>query len=142
MVTSKEIFVDSAFVIALINTRDEHHAAASLAETRLPAGTRFVLTRAVCLEIGNALTSPRFRTHAARILASMEHDPQFLILPWEDRVYSAGLALFRSRPDKAWSVTDCISFVVMRERGITDVLTTDNHFLQAGFQPLLRNSLN
>ena len=142
MRANREVFLDSAFVIALINTHDEHHELAQTAESRLPSGTRFVLTRAVCLEIGNALTSRRFRRDAVRILTSMEGDPQFLILPWDQRIYTAGLDLFRNRLDKDWSLTDCMSFVVMRERGITDALTTDHHFRQAGFRPLLRPSLN
>jgi predicted nucleic acid-binding protein len=142
MMANKEVFLDSAFVIALINTQDEHHELARTAESRLPFGTRFVLTRAVCLEIGNALTSRRFRRHAVRILTSIERDPQFLILPWDQRTYTAGLDLFRNRPDKEWSLTDCMSFVVMRERGITEALTTDHHFRQAGFLPLLRPSPN
>jgi uncharacterized protein len=53
-------------------------------------------------------------------------------------LFSAGLELFRSRRDKEWSLTDCMSFVVMRERGITDALTNDHHFEQAGFRILLK----
>jgi len=49
-----------------------------------------------------------------------------------------GLALYISRPDKDWSLTDCISFVVMKERGLTGALTADHHFEQAGFVALLK----
>ena len=54
------------------------------------------------------------------------------------RLFAAGLDLYRNRPDKAWSLTDCISFVVMRERSITEALAYDRHFEQAGFRALLR----
>jgi predicted nucleic acid-binding protein len=44
---------------------------------------------------------------------------------------------YESRPDKAWSLTDCISFVVMNQHGLTEALTGDHHFEQAGFTALL-----
>jgi predicted nucleic acid-binding protein len=135
-----EIFVDTSFVVALLNTRDQSHHAAVAVENG--SGTRLVLTRAICMEIGNALTGPLFRIRAADLLAGMEQDPRFMIIPWEERVYAEALSLFRNRPDKAWSLTDCMSFVVMRERGITEALTTDHHFRQAGFRPLLQPSPN
>ena len=47
-------------------------------------------------------------------------------------------AMHKERSDKSWSLTDCISFVVMGEHGITDALTGDRHFEQAGFRALLR----
>jgi uncharacterized protein len=49
-----------------------------------------------------------------------------------------GLALYDGRPDKEWQLSDCISFVVMEDEGITDALTGDRHFEQAGFQALLK----
>jgi len=140
--TRSEIFVDAAFIIALLNTRDQHHAAAVAVENTLPDRTRLVITRAVCIEIGNALAWPEIRARTAGLLASIEGDPKFVVVPWDERVYAAALALFRDRPDKAWSLTDCMSFIVMRDRWITDALTSDDHFRQAGFQPLLRNSVN
>lgn len=53
-------------------------------------------------------------------------------------VYQAGFDLFAARPDKAWSLTDCISFGVMRERGLSDALTADHHFEQAGFRAVFK----
>jgi hypothetical protein len=53
-------------------------------------------------------------------------------------LWQAGLRLHRDRPDKAWSLTDCISFHLMREKGITKALAHDEHFEQAGFVALLR----
>ena len=60
------------------------------------------------------------------------------IVPASSELFSKGFAFFTSRPDKDWSFTDCISFVVMRERGITNALTADHHFEQAGFVALLK----
>ena len=62
----------------------------------------------------------------------------FLVLPGSRESFQAGLELYRSRPDKEWSLTDCISFVVMKERGIAEALTGNRHFEQAGFTILLK----
>jgi hypothetical protein len=61
-----------------------------------------------------------------------------VIIPAEPQLYEEGIALYRARPDKDWSLTDCISFVVMKARGITEALTGDHHFEQAGFVALLK----
>jgi hypothetical protein len=50
---------------------------------------------------------------------------------------AAAWQLFVSRSDKNWSLVDCSSFVLMQERGILSALTSDRHFMQAGFQVLL-----
>jgi len=60
------------------------------------------------------------------------------VIPASSELFEAGLELYRSRADKQWSMTDCISFVVMRREGITDALTADRRFEQAGFHVLLR----
>jgi len=60
-----------------------------------------------------------------------------LIVPVSHELYGAGLELYRSRPDKRWSLTDCISFVIMQRRGLTDALAADSDFVQAGFRALL-----
>ena len=50
-----------------------------------------------------------------------------------------GLALYKARPDKGYSLTDCISMQTMRREGLTDVLTNDRHFEQEGFLALFRS---
>ena len=100
--------------------------------------TRLVTTRAVLIEIGNALSKPRYRRAAVALLDALEADPRVEIVPVTDALYLEALQLFRARPDRKWGLTDCISFIVMRERGITDALTTDEDFEQAGFRALLR----
>jgi len=47
------------------------------------------------------------------------------------------MELFRNRPDKAWSLADCTSFVVMADHHLAEALTCDPHFAQAGFRALL-----
>ena len=59
-------------------------------------------------------------------------------MPLSEELYARAFTLYRQRPDKEWGMVDCISFVVMQERGLTDALTTDEHFGQAGFRVLMR----
>ena len=134
-----ELFLDTAYAIALAAPGDRHHQrAVELAETVQRVGTRLVTTRAVWLEIGDALSKRAYRPAAAALLAALERDPSVTIVPLTEDVYQRGFSLFCKREDKEWGITDCISFVVMQDRGIADALTTDEHFQQAGFNALLR----
>lgn len=72
----------------------------------------------------------------AAFLRDLEADPGVSIIAESDSLYHRGLALYAERADKAWSLTDCISFVVMREESLREALTGDRHFAQAGFAPL------
>jgi len=96
-----------------------------------------VTTRAVLLELGDAFADTATRAIAAEFLQALEDDAGVTIVSLDEQLYAGGLALYRDRPDKSWSLTDCISFVVMRNRGLTDALTGDRHFEQAGFTILL-----
>jgi predicted nucleic acid-binding protein len=136
-----EVFLDTAYAIALSSPNDQFHPRAiELADELETSGTRLVTTRAVLLEIGNALSKPRYRQAAVRLLDSLEADPRVDIVPVSEPLYARGLQLYRERPDKEWGLTDCVSFLVMRDRGLTEALTTDEHFQQAGFRALLRDA--
>ncbi len=91
------------------------------------------------LEIGNALSKKRYRQAAVELLDALEQDLQVEIVLLSEELYERALELFRNRPDKDWGLIDCVSFVVMKECGLTEALTTDEHFEQAGFRSLLRN---
>jgi len=134
-----EVFLDAAYAIALSSRTDQFHGmAVELAQQLRTEGTKLVTTRAILLEIGNALTKQRYRSAAVRLLEALEVDPNVGIVPLTESVYAQAFELYRQRQDKEWGLIDCVSFVVMRERGITSALTTDEHFLQAGFRALLR----
>ena len=77
------------------------------------------------------------RCEVRRLFSEMESDGQIIIVEHLDSLYRRGLALYDARPDKEWSLTDCISFVVMTDEGLTEALTGDGHFTQAGFKALL-----
>lgn len=125
------VFADTFALIAWLNPRDNAHA---MVTAYLEGFTgRLVTTEWVLMEFADALSAPDARSTAAAFLQAVRADPQFDIVGYETSVYQAGFDLFAARPDKAWSLTDCISFGVMVERGLAEALTADRHFEQAGF---------
>jgi predicted nucleic acid-binding protein len=133
-------FLDSSYIIALAQVSDQHHAKAlQLAVAVEQNITGLVTTRAVLLEIGSALSKIKTRRDAIRLINSLQSSSQLNIVPLTEEIASQGWNLFCQRPDKEWSWTDCISFVVMKERGLTGALTSDQHFEQGGFTALLRH---
>ncbi len=135
----RELFLDASYLIALGAPGDQHHIKAREIMRELEATSRlFVTTQAVLFEVGDALCKPKHRQSAFRLLQALEADPRTQIVFITEELYTQGLQLFRRRSDKEWSLTDCISFEVMSDFGITQALTTDEHFEQAGFKALLR----
>ena len=133
-----DAFLDASYAIALSASSDQYHERAVLIASRLETeGTRLVTTRGVVLEIGNALSRKRYRMAAVSLLRAIEVDPNIDVVPLSEPLYQEALELYERRPDKEWGLTDCLSFVVMRHRGLTDALTADDHFRQAGFRALL-----
>lgn len=133
-----EVFLDTSYAIALASPKDQYHARAeALAEQLEQSRTRLITTRAVLLEIGGALARLRYRKAAVELLDSLESDPGVEIVPLSEPLYARALQLYRDRPDKEWGLTDCVSFIVMQDRRLTEALTTDDHFRQAGFRALL-----
>jgi uncharacterized protein len=138
--TTDRFFLDASYAIALVARGDQHHGRAVELSGRIEVEQiPVVTTAAVVLEIGNALSRARLRPAAASLLETLHSDPLIEVVPLSDSLYREGINLFLGRPDKEWSLTDCISFVLMRERGITDALTADDHFRQAGFRALMQS---
>jgi predicted nucleic acid-binding protein len=131
-----ERFADSFVFLAMVNPADRRHRAAveALSGTARP----LVTTAWVLTELADGVCSPKTRPLFLSIEDRLRNDPLATILPPDERLYNLGLALYRDRPDKDGSLTDCISFVVMQERGLTEALTGDHHFEQAGFVTLLK----
>ena len=136
---SDTIFLDAAYAIALAAPEDDlHPKAAALAAQLQSRQLRMLTTNAVVFEIGNGLAKPKFRSTAIELMTSIFTDPRIEVVHVTPSLVQRAFDLFRLRPDKAWGMTDCVSFVVMEERGIQEALTTDEHFEQAGFTALLR----
>ena len=133
------MFFDTAYAIALAATSDQLHAqAAALAEKLKGEKIHMVTTQAVLLEIGNALAKRRYRAAAVQLLSALAADPSVEVVALSGALYEEAFQLYQGRPDKEWGLIDCVSFVVMKARGITEALTFDEHFEQAGFRALLR----
>jgi uncharacterized protein len=131
------LFADTYYFLALINAKDAAHQRAlqfsqSHADPILTAS--WILT-----ELADGLSAAVHRAVFARILAELRSDQDTTIVPFSEALFSKGIDLYCARSDKDWSMTDCISFVVMREYGLRAALTADRHFEQAGFQILLKN---
>ena len=135
---NENLFLDTAYIYGLFNTRDQWHQKAvewqqKIALENYPLiTTEFVLT-----EIANGLSAVKFRQDAGNIIRILQDDDFVRIIPATSELFHQGLSLYENRNDKDWGLTDCISFVVMRENNVTDALTTDDHFRQAGFRALL-----
>ena len=132
------VFLDTSYAVALSAGRDERHKrAVELADELEAANTHFVTTRAILLEIGNALSRLRHRAAAISLLTALENDSKVEIVPLSEDLYNRALERYRDHVDKEWGLIDCVSFVVMNDKGLTEALTADNHFHQAGFRILL-----
>lgn len=131
----KPCFADTSYYLALINRSDVNHEIATRLATSLRR--RVVTTEFVLLELANSLARgnrQRFETLRQRV----EDDPQTILVPAASSILRRGLRLYGERPDKAWSATDCVSFLVMRDLRIRDALTADLHFEQAGYAILMK----
>ena len=128
------VFADTSYYLALVNPRDELY---SIACQQTAALTGPIVTTAwVVTELGNFLAKGNRRLFL-ELLAALRSDDRVTIVPPTTELLEAALVLYARRVDKDWSVTDCISFVVMEQQGLTQALTADHHFGQAGFQVLL-----
>ena len=130
------IFADTSYYLALANSSDQHHRAA-YQYTKDFAGT-FMTTAWVLTELANFLSHPANRSMFLSLLRDLRDDPRVTIVPPSEEVFERGLDLYARRSDKDWSLTDCISFVVMKQFGLITALTTDHHFEQAGFTSPLK----
>ncbi len=132
----KPVFADTFYYLALLSPRDPAHAWA-VSVTRKLRG-RLVTTAWVLMEVGDAMSLPKNRELFAALLDGLKGNPRMTIVPASQELFDRGVAFFRQRPDKEWTLTDCVSFVVMADEGLTDALTGDHHFVQAGFRALLK----
>jgi predicted nucleic acid-binding protein len=128
------VFADAFFFFAWWNRRD--HAHGRVREFLRNFDGRLVTTRWVLMEVADGLAATPARRNVRALFDDIEGDEMISIVEPNDDLHRRGLALYDSRPDKDWSLTDCISFVVMSEHGVTDALTGDHHFEQAGFVAL------
>jgi predicted nucleic acid-binding protein len=131
-----KVFADTFYYLALLDSDDSYHETAVSVTLEMDAVT--VTTAWVLLELANSLSAPRHRLTFIALIEELRQNPDVVIYEAERTLFDEGLSLYRDRADKHWSLTDCISFVVMKREGITEALTADRHFEQAGFKALLK----
>ena len=132
------VFVDTSHHIAILIRSDHLHQQALEASRRV-ASAQFVTTQPVLVELLAYVSSrgSSGRTAALAYLDELRASPTAIVVPQTAALFEAGLDLYRRRPDKGYSLTDCMSMIVCRQRRIKQVLTHDRHFEQEGFQILL-----
>lgn len=131
----KPVFADTVYYLALVNPRDQYASAAARITAAISG--EFVTTVWVLAEVANMLARGPNRGLFCELYQDLASDRRVTIVPAAQDLFEQGLDLYAQRADKEWSLTDCISFVVMREYGLTEALTADRHFEQAGFRVLL-----
>lgn len=130
------VFADTFYYLALLNENDSAHRPASQLARSL--GGRLITTAWVLTEVADGLARRSTRSLFVQFHSLLHLDSRTTIVPATSEWFDRGVSLYTDRMDKDWSLTDCISFVVMRQLGITEALTADRHFEQAGFSVLLR----
>jgi len=135
----KTVFADTLYWYALANTRDEWHLPANRARKRLKK-VQIVTTDEVLVEFLTAMSGggPRLRQTAVDLAREIMADVNVTVIPQTHFTFLRGLDLYEKRPDKKYSLTDCVSMIAMRDESITDILTNDHHFEQEGFRVLIR----
>lgn len=134
--SGERIFLDTACVQALLNRDDQYYARALPFAPLLRTATEVWITEAVLIEIGDALSAMN-RSGAAEFIQHCYQTPNIMVVSVDTVLLGRALRLYEARNDKQWGLTDCLSFLVMWDHGITEALTTDHHFQQAGFHALL-----
>ena len=132
------VFADTAYWIATIRPSDPWSASARRAR-ELVGAARLVTTDEVLIEFLNALAGggQRIREQAATVVRALLTHPGVEVIPQSRESFLRGLALYETRRDKDYSITDCISMDRMRERSLSKALTNDRHFSQEGFEVLM-----
>ena len=130
------LFLDTAFIQALLNPRDDHHTIAKALFQKVRNAQEVWITEAILTEVGNALSASH-RSEAVKFINQCYQTDNIRVVTIHTLLFKQALNLYNSRSDKNWGLTDCISFIVMTMNGITDAVTADRHFIQAGFRALM-----
>lgn len=132
-----KLFLDTIFIQAILNPRDQYHTPAMRLLPRVKNAQEVWTTEAIFMEVGNALSAYNPHKVSAFIKQCYLTD-NISIINITPQLFQEGLNLYESRQDKTWGLVDCLSFIVMEQQNLIDAVTSDIHFIQAGFSALLR----
>ncbi|MGI0485811.1 type II toxin-antitoxin system VapC family toxin [Pantanalinema rosaneae CENA516] len=134
----KQLFADTFYWIASINPGDDWHKQAIALTATLDqvqiVTTDEVLTEVLTFFAGRGM---KMRQRAVQLVKGIMNNPKILVLQQTRESFLAGVQFYESRPDKKYSLPDCISMNTMRQLNVRDVLTHDKHFIQEGYVILL-----
>lgn len=137
MITAPTYFVDTSVWISLLEAGDDHHPrAVKWQEYIVRTGTALMTSEPVLWEILNHFSPRAVRLRGVELYRAI-HSGQIDVYDFESELCEAAVRVYASRPDKEWGVIDSFSFELMRAHGLTEALTADHHFEQAGFSALL-----
>ncbi|MCP4344492.1 MAG: type II toxin-antitoxin system VapC family toxin [Desulfobacterales bacterium] len=137
----KPVFADTSALIAIGNRRDAFHSqAVKIRDELKESGRNLVTTNAVLLEFGNAFSAVRLRPVAVKMIEAVRDSKKWQCVIADETLTERGFQKFRQVRDKEWGLVDCISIIVSKDIGITEIFTTDHHFEQAGFRILLKKT--
>jgi len=137
-VPQRAVLLDTSFILALENRDDAHHERAKSLDRKLvDEGCAYVFHWGILLEIADGYARISRRSKALQLIQRFETEQGYILHPITEPILQQALALYRSRSDKEWGLTACVSFVLMNREGITEALTADIHFRQAGFIAML-----
>ncbi|MEW6381060.1 MAG: PIN domain-containing protein [bacterium] len=135
---NKTYFLDTSYLIALLHKGDKwHETAISRRDEVIRNHILLLTTEYILVEVADGLSALHFRKQAEDTVSTLRDSQDVTVIPASTTLFDAGLSLYCARSDKEWSLTDCISFVVMEAHGLKEALATDKHFRQAGFHVLL-----
>jgi len=132
----KPVFADAWYLIALLNPDDQGHAVAMRWTVENPP--HVVTTEFVLMEVADGLAKRGRRGAFGQWRRTTARHSALRLVPATHDLFERGVEMYLKHMDKEWTLTDCTSFVVMCDLGLTEVLTADRHFEQAGMIPLLR----
>jgi predicted nucleic acid-binding protein len=135
--SDERLLLDATFIAGYLNARDQHHSKAKECIPRVEAAHEVVITEAVLVEVGNLLHATQHRRRAAQFIEACYGTDNITIIPVSTHLLGRAIEFYRQHDDKDWGLTDCISFVVMREHDLTMAVTADTDFQQAGFRALM-----
>jgi predicted nucleic acid-binding protein len=136
----KPVFADTGFWVALVHKKDRwHDQAVTTYQNLQQQQIKVVTTEMVITEFLNFFSKfpAQLRQKTAQMCQQMQSHPNITVIPQNSQQFQEALELYLQRSDKAWSLTDCSSFLVMQSLNLTEALAHDKHFKQAGFTTLL-----
>ena len=131
-----EVFLDASFFLAFLKPEDRDYPAAIRWARHYAGRPRLTTTVALAEAADKRPNRERWRRFEI-FFVTLRADPSLTVVPVDLALLDRAMFFRQKHPARTWGLADCVSFVVMRDHGVTDALAGDKHFLEAGFDALL-----